>query len=168
MEWNQAVSLYLKHDYIHMPILQGHHRFLPFFHGKKFQFRVLPLASHPRLGLHKLYRVIVIFCRRLATSLITHLDDTLLLAQSKDQQQKGPPLGLPQHLGFLDNWEKFGFASTKEMDFIGLHWSSGLMSASLPQVKALKLQGGGCQASLVRPPPPNCRAIRGSWARPTL
>ena len=158
-----AISLDLKDAYLHIPMLKTHRKFLRFcFKGQAYQFTVLPfgLSSAPRT-FTKLTRVIVIYCRRLGMRLILYLDDSLLLARPREKvmQHRDILVELLLRLGWIVNWDKSDMAPSQDWEFIGLLWSSRLMTVGLPQDKLAALQDSA-RIILDLPAAPTCRRIQ--------
>ena len=131
--------------YLHCPINSLFQGYLAFpWQGKFFTFTALPfglcvapavfqgLINHP-LGL----------CRAQGFQCLGYLDDLLVIAQSKEQCQKGLRC-LQSHLGrlgFLINHEKFQLFPSQQLEWLGALIDAKDQNLSLPQAKVSKIVG---------------------------
>lgn len=119
-------------------------RFLRFkFKGKFYQFRAMPfgLVSAPRT-FTKLMRPITCFCCHLGICIIFYLDDTIVMARSREVvlQHRDLVLALFERLGLQVNLSKSDLAPAQRFTFLGLCWDTSAASVTLPEEKVLQRQ----------------------------
>ena len=157
-----AVSLNLSDAFCHVPIHPCHRKFFRFcFQNKFYQFRAMPFGYNaaPRI-FTKLTRPIALFCRQKGIRILFYLDDSLILAQSRDQSlaHRDNVLDLLASLGFLAFLDKSDLTSTKSSLFWGLLWDTVAMSSSLPLDKIAKLVASAL--ALLSRPAPSCLSLQ--------
>ena len=115
--WMESVDL--KDAYFHMPIYQGHWKYLRFFiNGVAYQFKVAPfgLSSAPRL-FTKLILVIIVWLRLRGVRLFAYLDDILIVGSSPAEVHRSLTLtiqALPR-AGFIINIKKSDLTPTQDL-----------------------------------------------------
>lgn len=99
------------------------------------------LSPVPRIST-KLTQEISSFCRKHGIHLISYLDDTIIIVQSKALalQHHNSVFQVLLSLGFIINLEKKDLSSSKSFTFLGLKWNSVDHSVALMGEKHLKLQ----------------------------
>ena len=148
--------------FFHVPIHPSHRKFFRFcFQNKFYQFRAMPFGydSAPCI-FTKLTRPIALFCRQKGIRILFYLDDSLILAQSRDQSlaHRDFVLDLLASLGFLVNLDKSDLTPTKSSLFWGLLWDTVAMSSSLPLDKIAKLVASAL--ALLSRPAPSCLSLQ--------
>lgn len=83
------------------------------------------LCSVPRT-FTKLTRPITLFCRCLGVCVIFYLDDSIIMAHSRQTliHHRKLVLSLLRRLGFLINLKKSDLHPAQEFTFLGLHWDT--------------------------------------------
>lgn len=105
----------------------------------------LGLASAPWV-FTKLTRPISLFCRQLGMHIIFYLDDTIIMARSREA------LILPHELlislfpclGLKVNLAKSDLVPSQDFIFLGLLWDTISVSVSLPDDKEARLESQAC------------------------
>lgn len=138
------VSLDLSHTYFHVLIHHAHWHFLQFHFGHCiFQFKEMPfgLASAPQV-FTKLTCPVTLFCHHLGIRIIFYLDDSLIMARSRQVlfQHWELALSLRKRLGFLVSLQESDLHPSQQFMFLGLCWDTETGAVSLPHDKRVKLQ----------------------------
>lgn len=90
----------------------------------------------------KFMHPITAFCHHLGIQIIFYMDDSIIMARSRELalQHRDLVLSLLDHLGFLVNLEKSNLVPTQSFTFLGLHWDTRLGQVALTSEKILRLQ----------------------------
>lgn len=141
---NFVVYLDLSDAYFHIRIDPAFCRFLRFqFQGTFFQFQAMPfgLSSAPRT-LSKLTWPITLFCRHLGIRIIFYLDDSIIMARSRQflLKHRDLVLSLLNRLDLLVNFSKSDLSPSQNFTFLGLQWVTLTSQVSLPLEKQTKIQ----------------------------
>jgi hypothetical protein len=133
-DWLAKVDL--KDAYFTVAVKESHHKYLR-FRWKNRVFEAFGLSPAPRI-FTKILKVVMAFLRRRGIRLVIHLDDILILNESKEGllADNDIVIGLLQSLGFLINWEKSIIVPTQTIEYLGLIVDSTDPSFSLPDCKA--------------------------------
>ena len=133
------VKVDLTDAYFSVSIHQDHRRFLCFTLGEKtYQFTCLPfgLTSAPWV-FTKTLKPIAALGRELGFRLVIHIDDILLMAESREmaQDQGTALIYLLQCLGFTKNVKKTVTTPTQSIEFLGFNVNTLSMELSLQAMK---------------------------------
>ena len=118
-----AISIDLTDAYLHIPIFQGHRKYLRFcIKGKAYQFIALPFG--PKVSARvftKIVSVVAGYLRMQNLRLAVYLDDWFLLNAVREIliQNRRVMLNLLSRLGFLVNREKSQLQPTQQIVYIG-------------------------------------------------
>ena len=137
MKEDWMVKVDLKEAYYAIPIHKQSQSLLGFlWNSKPFQFTCLPfgLSCAPRV-FTKVLKPVVAYLREKGIRLIIHIDDILIMAQSRELAQTHSlvTLDLLEMLGFLINYPKCILYPTQVIEFLGFVVNSREMKLYLPQ-----------------------------------
>ena len=121
LDW--MISLDLQDAYLHVPIFEGHRKFLRFFfNGTHYQWRVLPfgISSAPWL-FTRITQPIVSFLHQRGIDFDPYIDDCFMAAHQRPLllRQRDFTLSLLQQLGWIINEEKSQLTPARRLVFIG-------------------------------------------------
>ena len=141
-----AFSIDLQDAYLHIPIVNHHHHFLQFaWHNLPYQWKFLPfgLATAPRVFI-ALSKPILFLGHCKGFHIVIYLDD-ILVQITLDGQVRGLTHFCVPYWFSLDCiliFPSLTFASSRPLSlcFLGLHWDTVCMSASLPPDKLADFQ----------------------------
>jgi hypothetical protein len=141
---NWLASIDLKDAYFHVPMDPQFYKYLRFaFHGKSYQFRVLPfgLSTAPRV-FTKVLAPVVGYLHQQGVHLYPYLDDCLLVEKTPDMLQRSMEITLLtlQRLGFMINVKKSQLTMTQRIHFLGMEIDTQLSTVFLPTSKVEKIQ----------------------------
>ena len=150
-------SIDLKDAYYSVPIHVDHQKYLKFvWKGILYKFTVLPngLSSGPRL-FTKLLKAPFSQLRKLGHVVTGYIDDTLILAQSKEQAQAAvrDTVTLLSELGFVIHQEKSVFKPVKEITYLGCVLNSEIMSSVITADRQDEILRLGTKLLQNNPPP---------------
>ena len=139
-----AISLDLKDAYIHIPIHQGHKKFLRFcIQGKVYQFTCLCFGPTmaPR-AFTKVVAVIAAHLRMQNMRVAVYLDDCFIVNLIRKMliQDKKRILSLLMELGFMINLEKSALEPSQSVVYIGAHFllAKGLVCPTWERTDKIK------------------------------
>lgn len=126
--------------------------------GLTYEFSSLPfgLSSSPYV-FTRLMKVVYSKLRTSGFISVFYLDDTLLIADSKNDCIKNvnATVSLLQNCGFTISWDKSSVEPSRNIDFLGFNLNSSDMILSLPITKRLKITES-C-SNLLKTPKPSIR-----------
>ena len=136
-------SLDLRDAYFAIPVAEEFRHYLRFiWQGEVFQFVCVPfgLTSAPRI-FTKITKPILAYLRARGTRMTMYLDDTLIMASSREEcvTQVHSTLRLFEDLGFVVNREKSVIRPVQTITYLGFVISSTDMQVSLGPKKYLKI-----------------------------
>lgn len=142
-------SIDLKDAYFSIPVHQDSRRLLRFlWEGKDYQFSCLPqgLSSSPRI-FTKLLKPVYAYLRKKGYTIVGYIDDSILIAESKEKLQKAidESLTLLDGLGFTIHPEKSVIYPTQQIEFLGFLLDSTNMTVSLIDRKKEKIKTFCCK-----------------------
>ena len=134
----------LKDAYLTVPVWEKHRKYLKFaWGGQCYQFKSLTfgLATAPRT-FTKLLRPVAVEMRRKGVRLIMYLDDTLVMAQTREslKEHLSQMASVLQSLGFTLNQQKCVWEPTRRIEFLGFIVDSETQVISLPGDKLSKIR----------------------------
>ena len=140
-DWMTSIDL--KSAYLQVGIRKCYQPLLTFQWKKLFvYFTTLPFGLNiaPRT-FTKLMRRAVQIVRQMGVRIIYYLDDTLLLARSREEAVRQTALWalILTELGFVINWEKSQLTPTQKTIFLGVEIDSLHMSFALPEEKLQRI-----------------------------
>ena len=128
-------SIDLRDAYYSVPIAKDHRKYLQFFwQNTAWQFKALPngLTSGPRI-FTKLLKPPLAFLRSMGLTIISYIDDTLIISNTREQSVKAvmETATTLSDLGFVIHPDKSLFSPTQEIKFLGFIIDSKLMQVRL-------------------------------------
>lgn len=140
-----AISIDLKDAYFHIPIFQGHRKYLRFcIQGKAYQYTALPFGpkTSPRV-FTKVVSVVAGYLRMQNLRIAVYLDDWFLLNALRKMlfQDRNLVLNLLSRLGFLVNQEKSQLQPTQQIVYIGglFELEKGIVKPTPDRIEKIKL-----------------------------
>ena len=137
-------SIDLRHAYYSCPVKHRDRDLLQFeFEGTRYRYKVMPngLCSAPRYFTRIMKAVTAFFRSRYNITLTAYLDDTLLVADTKEELAwaVGVVSTTLTALGFTIHGEKSVLVPTKKIQYLGVIIDSQLMRVTLPEGKTCNL-----------------------------
>jgi hypothetical protein len=137
-------SLDLRDAYYSVPIAESDRKYLKFcWDNNLYHFNVLPngLSSGPRL-FTKILKPPFAKLRSLGFVITGYIDDSLLVAQSREQAAKAAHVSATflEKLGFIIHKEKSIFTPTQEIEYLGFVINSIEMKVFLPTHKRQEIK----------------------------
>ena len=137
-------SIDLRHAYYSCPVKHRDRDLLQFeFEGTRYRYKVMPngLCSAPRYFTRIMKAVTAFFRSRYNITLTAYLDDTLLVADTKEELAwaVGVVSTTLRALGFTIHGEKSVLVPTKKIQYLGVIIDSQLMRVTLPEGKTCNL-----------------------------
>ena len=148
-------SIDLRDAYYMIPIAVEHKKYLRFvWRGATWQFKALPngLTSGPRI-FTKLFKIPLAHLRQMGFNIISYIDDTLLVANTKEQANIAVEntVHILSDLGFIIHPEKSVFEPTQKLEFLGFVIDTKLMQVRLTDERIIDIKQS-CNSLLSKGP----------------